>query len=86
MTTEIKSHLFSLEDQKIHFLLLAEYILIFEAEVTGTAEIKYWVMCWGSKAEVLEPESLRKEILAESELMVRADAKGVEAVEKTLLA
>jgi len=27
-------------------------------------------MTWGSKAEVLEPESLREEILAEAEKMV----------------
>ncbi len=58
--------------------------IIFEAEVAGTTEIKSWVMSWGSKAEVLEPESLKKEILSESELMVRAYAKGTEEVEKTL--
>ena len=33
--------------------------IIFEAEVAGTEEIKFWIMNWGSKAEVLEPESLR---------------------------
>ena len=38
----------------------------FEAEVAGTEEIKHWVMSWGAKAVVLEPESLRQEILAES--------------------
>jgi len=39
--------------------------IIFEAEVAGTEEIKFWVLSWGSKALVLEPESLREEIRAE---------------------
>ena len=44
--------------------------IVFEAEVAGTEEIKYWVMSWGSKAQVLEPESLREEIRAESEALL----------------
>jgi len=44
--------------------------IIFEAEVAGTDEIKFWIMNWGSKAEVLEPESLRDEILRETEVML----------------
>jgi predicted DNA-binding transcriptional regulator YafY len=44
--------------------------IIFEAEVAGTEEIKFWVMSWGSKAEVLEPQSLREEIRAESEALL----------------
>ena len=43
--------------------------IIFEAEVAGTDEIRFWIMTWGSKAEVLEPESLREEIRAEAETM-----------------
>ena len=43
--------------------------IIFEAEVAGTDEIKFWIMTWGSKAEVLEPASLREEIFAEAEKM-----------------
>jgi predicted DNA-binding transcriptional regulator YafY len=39
--------------------------IIFEAEVSGTDEVKFWVMSWGSKALVLEPESLRNEIQSE---------------------
>ena len=35
--------------------------------MAGTEEIKFWVMSWGAKAVVLEPESLRQEILTESE-------------------
>jgi predicted DNA-binding transcriptional regulator YafY len=44
--------------------------IFFEAEVAGTDEIKFWIMSWGSKAQVLEPESLRDEILRETEVML----------------
>ena len=44
--------------------------IIFEAEVAGTDEIKFWIMSWGSKAEVLEPESLRDEIREEAEVIL----------------
>jgi predicted DNA-binding transcriptional regulator YafY len=44
--------------------------IIFEAEVAGTEEIKFWVMSWGSKAEVLEPESLLEEIRIDAEKVV----------------
>ena len=43
--------------------------IIFEAEVAGTRDMKFWVMSWGSKAVVLKPESLRDKILAEAEAM-----------------
>ena len=43
--------------------------VIFEARVAGTDEIKYWLMSWGGKAEVLRPQSLRDEILAEAKAM-----------------
>ena len=42
--------------------------VIFEAEVSGTDEVKFWVMSWGSKALVLEPASLREEIRSECAL------------------
>ena len=42
--------------------------VIFEAEVSGTDEVKFWVMSWGSKALVLEPKSLREEIRSEYSL------------------
>ena len=45
--------------------------IIFEAEVAGTTEIKYWIMNWGSRAVVLSPESLHAEILAESEALLK---------------
>jgi predicted DNA-binding transcriptional regulator YafY len=44
--------------------------IIFEAEVAGIEEIKFWILKWGAKATVLEPESLRHAIRAEAELMV----------------
>jgi predicted DNA-binding transcriptional regulator YafY len=40
--------------------------IIFEAEVAGTEEIKFWVMRWGAKAVVLSPEALREEIREEA--------------------
>lgn len=43
--------------------------IIFEAEVAGTKEIAFWVLKWGAKARVLEPESLKDEIRAEVEAM-----------------
>jgi predicted DNA-binding transcriptional regulator YafY len=45
--------------------------IVFEAEVAGTDEIRFWIMTWGSKAEVLEPPSLREEICVEAEKMAR---------------
>jgi len=43
---------------------------LFEAEVAGTDEIRFWLMSWGSKAEVLEPASLRDEIRVEAEAVM----------------
>jgi len=40
--------------------------IIFEAEVAGTDKIRFWIMTWSSKTEVLELGSLRKEIRAEA--------------------
>jgi predicted DNA-binding transcriptional regulator YafY len=57
--------------------------IIFEAQVAGTDEIRFWIMTWGSKAEVLEPESLREEIRAEAERMARRYGGGVVAEEST---
>ena len=44
--------------------------IIFTAEVAGTDEIKFWIMNWGSKAEVIAPETLRNEIRSEAEAMI----------------
>ncbi len=45
--------------------------VIFEARVAGTDEIKYWLMSWGGKAEVLRPAILRDEMIAEAQNMLR---------------
>jgi predicted DNA-binding transcriptional regulator YafY len=44
--------------------------LIFEARVAGTDEIKFWLMTWGSKAEVLSPAALRNEMISEAKAML----------------
>ena len=44
--------------------------VIFEAEVAGTEEIKFWIMSWGASALVLEPESLRDDILKDTEVII----------------
>ena len=63
------------ESQEIH--PQADGSIIFEAEVAGTDEIKFWIMCWGSHALVLEPESLREEIRTEAEsLLNRYEKEG----------
>lgn len=43
--------------------------IIFKVTVAGTDEIKFWVLKWGAKATVLEPDSLRDEIKSEAEAM-----------------
>ena len=43
--------------------------ITFEAEVAGIDEIKFWILKWGAKARVIEPESLRDAIRAEAEAM-----------------
>jgi predicted DNA-binding transcriptional regulator YafY len=57
------------ESQQIHSQ--PDGSIIFEAEVAGTDEIRFWIMTWGSKAEVLEPESLRQEIRVEAQKMAK---------------
>jgi len=67
------------ESQKIH--AKDDGSIIFEAEVAGTDEIRFWIMTWGSKANVLEPESLRKDIRAEAERMASRYQQPVAAEE-----
>jgi predicted DNA-binding transcriptional regulator YafY len=38
--------------------------------VAGTAEIKIWVLGWGAKAKVIEPETLRNEVRAEIDSLI----------------
>jgi len=65
------------ESQKIH--QQDDGSIVFEAQVAGTDEIRFWIMTWGSKAMVLEPESLREEIRAEAEKMAKRHEGGVVA-------
>jgi len=58
------------ESQKVQEL--DDGSVIFEAEVAGTDEIKFWIMNWGSKALVLEPASLREEIRSEAQAMLQS--------------
>jgi predicted DNA-binding transcriptional regulator YafY len=45
--------------------------ILFTAEVAGTDEIKFWILNWGSKAVVLEPQSLKDEISSEVTAMLK---------------
>lgn len=60
--------------------------IIFEAEVAGIEEIKFWVLSWGANSEVLEPAFLREEIRTEAEAMLRKYRKAVRQEEKPLRA
>ncbi len=44
--------------------------LLFEVQVAGTAEIKFWLLKWGARAVVLAPPSLRREMRQEAEAML----------------
>ncbi len=56
------------ETQKIE--ALSDGAILFEADVAGIAEIKFWILKWGAKARVIEPDSLRQAIRAEAEAML----------------
>ncbi len=45
--------------------------LIAEFQLAATEEIKAWVLSFGTKAEVLEPESLRMDVLQDIELLAK---------------
>jgi predicted DNA-binding transcriptional regulator YafY len=51
--------------------------IIFEAELAGTDEVKFWIMSWGSHALVLEPEYLKEELKVE--LMAMLEKHGEES-------
>ena len=53
--------------------------VVFEAEVAGLDEVRFWVLGWGSAAEVLEPEALREAVQAEVRaLAARYEGGGAE--------
>ncbi len=44
--------------------------IIFEAEIAVTEDFKSWILSWGSKATVIEPRSLKEEMLAEAKITI----------------
>jgi len=60
--------------------------IIFEAEVAGSDEIKFWIMSWGSKAEVIQPISLREEIQSELDAMLEKYSGNTKAAGKPITA
>jgi predicted DNA-binding transcriptional regulator YafY len=50
----------------------ADGSIIFEATVAVNEELENWVLSWGSKARVLEPEGLKASIWEEAEKMAAA--------------
>ena len=56
--------------------------IVFEAEVAGTEEIKFWIMSWGASALVLEPESLIDEMREEAEVILENYKKTPEKTEE----
>ena len=60
--------------------------MIFEADVTGTDKIKFWIMSWCSKALLLEPRSLRYEVRLELVAMLEEYSKDIAKEERPLRA
>lgn len=44
--------------------------LLFEVEVNEPREVGWWILQWGADAEVLEPESLRRELRETAEKLI----------------
>lgn len=59
--------------QKIHDQ--GDGSIIFEVDVAGTDEIKFWIMQWGASATVIEPETLRQKVRSEAKAMVQGYRK-----------
>ena len=57
--------------------------ILFTAEVAGTDEIKFWILNWGSKAVVLEPQSLKDEIQTEAAAMLERYGKELNAQQQS---
>jgi len=60
--------------------------VILEMDVAGTEEIKSWILCWGSRVRVLEPDALREEIRSEAAEILGVYADSSEQVESALTA
>jgi predicted DNA-binding transcriptional regulator YafY len=57
---------------------LKDGAILFEAEVAGIDEIKFWVRSWGPGALVLAPDSLREALHNEATLMLERYRNGLE--------
>ena len=45
-------------------------------EVAGTTELKTWILGWGDTVQVLEPSSLRDEVIGEVERTLATYRRG----------
>jgi len=50
--------------------------LVFEADVAVNPDLKSWILSWGAKARVLEPDSLRQELAEEAWQLARQYTEG----------
>jgi len=57
--------------------------IIFEADVAITEELLSWIMGWGAKAEVLEPQALKDRIHAEVLAMLKASSEPLNQEKQT---
>jgi predicted DNA-binding transcriptional regulator YafY len=57
--------------------------IIFEADVAQTEELISWIMSWGAKAEVLEPQSLKDDIHAEALAMLKVSSEHLHQEKQT---
>ncbi len=57
--------------------------ILFEAQVAGTDEVKFWIMSWGAHARVLEPASLQDEIRTEAEAVLAQYSKDIDQIKET---
>ena len=64
----------------------ADGSVLFEAEVACTRDFRAWVMRWGARARVLQPEKLRNEIQSEAIEMMACYANGMKQTKKALTA
>lgn len=51
--------------------------IIFEANLKGYEEVKTWVLGMGSKAEVLAPDKLKKDVIEEMRKLQRIYELGI---------
>ncbi|ENH97585.1 hypothetical protein J416_06223 [Gracilibacillus halophilus YIM-C55.5] len=68
MSHRVKESIFS-EDQQIEEL--DHYAIRFKATLNGKQSIKKWILGMGINAEVIAPESLKEEIKAELQMMLK---------------